>query len=100
MGAIQVPHVPKTFTFSLIVIYSCSCIVMCSTVTRTFEKRIPQFRASALLFFFNFKSETTSAIDRRDFYQIVKNKSIVERNITDSALPCSSMKQVNFACED
>ena len=55
---------------------------------------MPQFRASALLFFFNFKSETTSAIDRRDFYQIVKNKSIVERNIADSALPCSSMKSI------
>ena len=51
-----------------------------------------QFRASALLFFFNFKSETTSAIDRQDFYQIVKNKSIGDRNVTDSTLPCSSMK--------
>ena len=39
-------------------------------------------------------SQITLHLDRRDFYQIVKNKSIVERNITDSALPCSSMKSI------
>ena len=53
-----------------------------------------QFRASALLFFFNFKSETTSAIDRRDFYQIVKNKSIGDRNNRYSALRSSSTKSI------
>ena len=54
---------------------------------------MPQFRASALLLFFNFKSETTSAIDRRDFCQIVKNKSIGDRNNRYSALRSSFAKQ-------
>lgn len=52
-----------------------------------------QFQASALLFFFNFKSETTSAIDRRDFCQIVKNKSIGDRNNRYSPLRSSSRRQ-------
>ena len=53
-----------------------------------------QFRASALLLFFNFKSEITFVIDRRDFYQIVKNKSIGDRNITLPVVQCNSAKSI------
>ena len=39
-------------------------------------------------------SEITLSLDRRTIYQKVENKSVGDRNITQSAVRCSGMKQV------